>query len=122
MAGKALQMSVPVFWPAACSRIFTKLMKIPIAFMRCLNVPVTIDRHVVLVMGSSLEEIMISRNTLIFLLLNLGFVVNFQKSILNPFHQIQFLWVEIDSLKMTVSRPLQKKKQTILQCLDLLNQ
>ena len=103
-------------------RIFTKLMKIPIALMRRLNVRLIIYLDDMLLMGSSLEEIMMARDTLIFILLHLGFVINFQKSILTPCHQIQFLGVEIDSITMTISLPLQKKEQIILQCKDILNQ
>ena len=97
-------------------------MKIPITLVRRLNVRLIIYLNDILVMGSSLEEIMMSRDTLIFVLQNLGFVINFQKSVLNPSHQIQFLGVEIDSFSMIVSLPIQKKEQIISQCQDLLNQ
>ena len=102
-------------------RSFTKLMKILIAFMRHLNAWLIINL-VILLMGSSLQKTKMSRDTLIFILQNLGFVGNFQKPTLNPSHQIQFLRVEIDSLKMIVSLPLQKKKHIISHCQDLLNQ
>ena len=110
------------FGLGSAPRIFTKLMKIPIALMRRLNVRLKIYLDDMLLMGSSLEEIMMARDTLIFILLHLGFVINFQKSILTPSHQIQFLGVEIDSITMTISLPLQKKEQIILQCKDILNQ
>ena len=103
-------------------RIFTKLMKIPITLVRRLNVRLIIYLDDILVMGSSLEEIMMSRDTLIFVLQDLGFVINFQKPVLNPSHQIQFLGIEIDSLSMIVFLPIQKKEQIISQCQDLLNQ
>ena len=77
--------------------------------MRHLNVRLIIYLGDILVMGNSLEETLMSRDTLIFILQNLEFVVNFQKSVLNPSHQIQFLGVEIDSFSMVVSFALQKK-------------
>ena len=77
--------------------------------MRHLNVRLIIYLGDILVMGNSLEETLMSRDTLIFILQNLEFVVNFQKSVLNPSHQIQFLGVEIDSVSMVVSFALQKK-------------
>lgn len=95
-------------------------MKILIAFTRHLNAWLIINL-VILLMGSSLQKTLMSRDTLIFILQNLGFVGNFQKSTLNPSHQIQFLGVEIDSLKMIVSLPLQKKKHIISHYQDLLN-
>ena len=63
----------------------------------------------ILVMGSSLEKIMMSRDGLIFILQNLELLIYFQKSVLTPSHQIQFLGVETDSLKIIVYLPLQKK-------------
>ena len=90
--------------------IFIKLMKIPITLVRRLSVRLIIYLDDISVMGSSLEEIMMSRDTLIFVLQNLGFVINFQKSVLNPSHQIQFLGEEIDSLSMSV--PTDTKERT----------
>ena len=78
--------------------------------------------RLIIYLGSPQQEIMLSRDALIFVLQNLGFIINFQKSVLNPSHQIQFLSVEIDSLTMIVSPPLQKKEQIISQCQDLLSQ
>ena len=116
MAGKSLRVSLSVLWPGTCSENFHETNKNSDYISETFECSVDI-----LVMGSSLEEIMMSRDTLIFVLQNLGFVINFQKSILNPSHQIQFLGVEIDSLSMIVSLPIQKE-QIISQCQDLLNQ
>ena len=63
-----------------------------------------------------------SRDTLTFILQDLGFLTDFQKSSLNPSHQIQFLGIETDSLNMIVSLPLQKEQEFILQYEGLLNQ
>ena len=91
------------------SRIFTKLTKIPIAFIESFNVQLIMYMDDILVMGSSLEKIMMSRDGLIFILQNLELLIYSQKSVLNPSHQIQFLGVETDSLKIIVYLPLQKK-------------
>ena len=120
MAWKSLRVYLSVllhFGLGPAPRVFTKLMQIPIALVRSLNVWL-----IILVMGSSLEEIMMSRDTLIFVLQNLRFAINFNKSVFNPSHQIQFLDAEIDSLTMKVHLPLQKKEQIILEYRDLLNQ
>ena len=52
-------------------RMFLKLLKVSIAPLRRLNI------H--LVMGRTLEEILMSRDTLIFLLQHLGFAINLKK-------------------------------------------
>ena len=38
----------------------------------------------------------------------LGFVINFEKSQLNPTQKIQYLGFEIDSVRMTISLPEEK--------------
>ena len=51
------------------------------------------------------------RDILIFLLQNLGFVINFKKSVLDPCHALEFLELEINSLNMRVELPKEKVKK-----------
>ena len=91
--------------------IFTKLMKILITLARHLNERLFyLNKN--LFMASMLEETMMLRDTLIFVWQNLGFAINFQKSVLNPSHQIIFLDVEIDSLAIYDSIPSITKQET----------
>ena len=53
-------------------RIFSKLLKVPIALLRWLNIRLVIYLEDILLIGRTLEEILMSRNTLIFLLLVLS--------------------------------------------------
>lgn len=46
-----------------------------------------------LVMGQATEEILMSRDTVIFLLENLDFVLNMEKPILNPVQEIILLQI-----------------------------
>ena len=52
----------------------------------------------ILIMATSLEEILMSRDTVIFLLQHLGFLINLQKSKLEPNTKLEFLVVEINSV------------------------
>ena len=61
-------------------RIFTKLLKIPISIPRRINIRLIIYLDDVLNMGRSLKEVLMSRDTVIFLLQHLGLVINLQKS------------------------------------------
>ena len=67
-------------------------------------------------MVSSTEEITLARDTLIFFLQGLGFLINIQKSVFQPCHVIQFLGIEIDSVNMTLGLPQKKKEQIVQQC------
>ena len=60
-----------------------------------------------------------SRDTTIFLLQHLGFILNMEKSILNPVQEIEFLGLIVNSVKMTLSLPEQKIKWIQDQCQDL---
>ena len=70
-------------------------------------------------MGQTMEEILMSRDTVIFLLQHLGFVLNVEKSILNPVQEIEFLGVRINSLKMCLSFPKEKVLKIQSQCQDV---
>ena len=63
-----------------------------------------------LLMGRTLQEIMTAKDTLIFLLQNLGFAINLQKSILHPVKQLGFLGLQKSTEEMTLS--LSKEKLT----------
>ena len=79
-----------------------KLSKITIALLRRVNVRI-IYLDDMLIMGRTLPEILIARDTLIFLLQHLGFVINLKKSVPHPVKQIQFLGLVIDIEKMTLA-------------------
>ena len=72
-----------------------------------------------LLMGQTMEEILMSRDTTIFLLQHLGFVLNMEKSILNPAQEIEFLGLTVNSAKMTLSLPEQRIKRIQDQCQGL---
>ena len=61
-------------------------------------------------MGWILQEIMTTRDTLIFLLQNFGFVINLTKSILHSVKQLEFLGLQINTEETTLS--LSEEKMT----------
>ena len=79
-------------------KTFIKLMRIPISLLRKLYVQLIIFLDDILLMASSKEELTLARDTLIYLLQNLGFLINCKKSVLKPVQNIQFLGMEIDSM------------------------
>ena len=83
-------------------RIFKKLLKMLMPLLRKINIRIIIYLDDMLIMGQTMGEILMSRKTVTFLLQHLGFVLNLEKSILNPVQEIYFLGVTISSLKMSV--------------------
>ena len=80
LIGKSLRVSLPLFWIRACPQdIFKTIKGTNIALPRRLNIRLVIFVDDILLMGRRLEEIVMSRDTLIFLLQHLGFVLNLKK-------------------------------------------
>ena len=80
LIGKSLRVSLPLFWIRTCPQdIFKTIKGTNMALMRRLNIRLVIFVDDILLMGRRLEEILMSRDTLIFLLQHLGFVLNLKK-------------------------------------------
>ena len=89
---------VCVFGPSPAPRLFTKLMKVPISIL--------LEDFIILV--KTLEEAILNRDTVIYLLKNLGYVINLKKSLFHPTQRIEFLAMIIDLADMTVSLSQEK--------------
>ena len=76
--------------------------------------------HLSLILGKRLEKAILNRDTVIYLLRNLGYVINLKKSLLHPTQRIEFLGMIIGLVEMTVSmsqekvEPISKRFQDIL--------
>ena len=97
-------------------RIFRKLLKVPIALLRRVNIRIIIYLDDTLLMGSTLTEILMAKDTLIFLLQHLGFVINLKKPVLHPVKQIEFLGLVTDTEKTTFALSEKKLKHVSQQC------
>ena len=100
--------------------IFTKLLKIPTALLRRINVRMIIFLDDMLVMAQTLKEISQAKETLIFLLQNLGFEIIFKKSQLTPMKEIEFLGLVINSVNMTLALPQEKVLDIQNKCTQLI--
>lgn len=105
-----------VFGLGPAPRIFTKLLRMPITILRKINIRIVIYIDDMLIMADSQHKIEQTRDTTLFLLQNIGFVINWEKSMLKPAKTIEFLGVQIDSVKMTLSIPEPKLNKLILVC------
>jgi len=103
-------------------RLFTKLMKVPISLLRKPNRRLIVYLDDILIMGKSIQEIITARDTIIFLLQNLGFSINEKKSVLVPSQVMEFLGMKIDSTKMLLILPKEKVVSITSYCQKLLDQ
>ena len=72
-----------------------------------------------LLMESTLPEILMARDTLIFLLQHLDLVINLQKSVFYSVKQIEFLGLVIDIEKMNLAFSVKKIKHASQQCQEI---
>ena len=119
-SGKLYEFLCLCFGLGPAPRIFTKLLKIPVSVLRRLNILIIIYLDDMLLIGHTIEETLMARDTVIFLLQQLGFVLNLKKSVLTPTQRIEFLGVTVDSLIMTLSLPKKKVSKVQKQCQELL--
>ena len=102
-------------------RIFTKLLKIPIATLRRINIRmIYLDDR--LLMGHSTEDISIYCDTVMFLLQHLGFVDNWKKSILRPVQEIKYVGLKINSVSLDISLTEEKIQKVKTKCQNLLTE
>ena len=85
-----------MFWSRTSPRVFTKILKVPISLLRCLNIRVLIYLDDILLMSQSIERLLVARDTVIFLLQHVGFVINFKKSVMEPVQTIEYLGLVIN--------------------------
>ena len=102
--GTLFQMKTLPFGLAPGPRIFTKVMKIPVALLRRQGVMLVIYLDDMLLVGRSLEEIKRAKDSTIFLLNQLGLTINYKKSILVPSKEMEFLGFVFNTTKMQKAR------------------
>ena len=73
-----------------------------------------------LLMASSSEDLLMARDTLIFILQHLGFLINIKKSYLEPTSTLEFLGVIVDSGEMTLSLPKENLLKVQNHCQEIL--
>ena len=98
---------------------FTKVFKPVLADLRAQSIRALIWLDDILVISSSYSSCIRDRDIVIDLLVNLGFRLNMEKSVLIPTQRVIYLGMVIDSLTMTFSLPEEKvsaivQKATIL--------
>ena len=72
------------------------------------------------ILGHTIQEAHMSTDTVIYLLQNLGFIINIKKLILHPCQEIEFLGTEIDSIKTTLSLTPEKIQKVVKNCQNFL--
>lgn len=92
-------------------RIFTKIMKEAIKYLRSQGFQSVIYLDDILCIGRDYNECINNVNATIHLLCQLGFIINYQKSCLEPTQKCKFLGFYFDTVNLTISLPEEKRKK-----------
>ena len=107
-----------MLWFGPALTIFTKLLKISISALKRLMIRVIIYLDDLLILGKNMSEIYMARDSAIFLLQHLGFVINLKKYVLDPVQEIEFLGLIVNSQTMTLPLPKENMVEIRNQCLS----
>ena len=86
-----------------------------------INIKIIIYLDNIILIGHSLEETVMSRDKVIFLLQRLGFVINWKKFVLTSVQEIEFLGLKINFVTLELSLNKTKIKKVVPECQNLLN-
>ncbi|XP_071961296.1 uncharacterized protein [Antedon mediterranea] len=98
-------------------RLFTKLLKPPLAYLRSRGHIVLIYIDDILAINKCRDKAKHTAREVCEILTSLGFIINYKKSVLQPTQTITFLGFEINSVTMTgVTLPQSKKEEIFNEC------
>ena len=104
------------FGLCSAPRVFTKILKPVVAWLRARGIRLVIYLDDFLIMAESVSLLMSHLNCILYILRSLGFLFNEKKSILAPSQEIEFLGLVIDSVSLSFSLPTVKVDKVIQLC------
>lgn len=104
------------FGLASAPRVFSKIMKPVIGMLRKMGVRLIVYLDDILIMAESKQLATQHAQLVASTLENLGFVVNYEKSVLTPSLQMEFLGFLVDSKTLTLALPHEKVRKIQREC------
>ena len=120
--GTRYQFTCLPFGLAPAPLYFIKLLKPVVAQLPRLGLRMIVYLDDIIVFNQTREGILRDRDSTLWLLQNLGFVINWKKSVLDPSHCMEYLGFVINPMEMNLSLPKQKMNQLIQSCRDLIRE
>ena len=110
--GKLYEFLCPCLSLGTAPLIFTELLKVSLAVLTRVNMLIIIYIDDMLIIGRTKNEVESTRNTLIYLLQHLEFLLNLKKSVLQPCQEIEFLGLVVNSVNLTLSLPYKRCRRS----------
>ena len=105
---------------APVPRLFTKLLKPVMALLRRSGIRCVIFLDDLIMLNQDKQTLTTQLESVMWLLQNLGFEINWKKSVISPCKQIEYLGFIVGSVAMKLYLPEKKVADIRQQCLDLL--
>ena len=117
--GRPFKFTCLPFGLSSVPRTFTKLLKPLVAYLREKGICLIIYIDDILLLADTKEKATLALLTTLNLLEFMGFLVNYEKSVLVPSQRIEFLGFHVNSTNMSIALP-QEKVQKIYEQAQLL--
>ena len=118
---KTFQFKCLPFGLCTAPRVFTKVLKPAIELLRAIGIRLVIYMDDMLIMAHSNQMLREQIYQVLFLIENLGFIINSKKSLLSPTQEIEFLGMIVNSQTMEIKLPGQKIKMIRLEARQMLD-
>ena len=117
---KAFQFTCLASGLSSAPRIFTKVMKPVITYLRSLGIRMVVYLDDMLILAQTKEELLKWRSIVLDLLENLGVLINYDKLELEPTQSLMFLVFLINTVSMEIKLPKEKVIQAVQEAQKLL--
>jgi len=114
--GRIYQYCCMAFGLAPAPRIFTKLMKVVVAFLRKLGIRLVIYLDDLLFMNSTKKGVLADLKVAVDLIESLGFLINWEKSDVIPKRVMEYLGLMVDTKALSFSLPSGKVESVTTLC------
>ncbi|KZR96378.1 Uncharacterized protein APZ42_009313, partial [Daphnia magna] len=109
------------FGLCSAPRVFTKLLKPVVAFLRGRGIRLIIYLDDLLFLNQSHDGLLLDQKVVIGLLEFLGFIINYEKSVIVPLQILEYQGTVINSLSLSNSLPSEKVISIVKLCDDLVS-
>ncbi|KZS06449.1 Uncharacterized protein APZ42_030096 [Daphnia magna] len=104
------------FGLCSAPRVFTKLLKPVVAFLRERGIRLIIYLDDLLILNQSRDGLLLDLKIVISLLEFLAFIINYEKSFIVPQHILEYLGMIINNFSLSFSLPSEKVKSIVKLC------
>jgi hypothetical protein len=117
---KSYKFQVLPFGLGSAPRIFTKILKPVVAFLRRIGIRMIIYLDDCLILNQDKERLLQDRDTVLWIFQMLGLIINWKKSCLIPQQQMEFLGFQVNSRSMMLTLPQDKILDIQKRCSEML--